>query len=65
LAPAGGGNLGRGGRGEQRKGAMRMDGVVVLEPAGQLVEDCSGVGLVGDADVVALHGPHERFGHAV
>lgn len=44
---------------------MRVDGIVVVEPAGQLVEDCSGVGLFGDADVVALHGAHERLGHAV
>lgn len=42
-----------------------MDGVVVVEPTGQLVDHGSGVGLFRDADVVSLHGSHERFGHAV
>src|SRR5690606_31221467 len=44
---------------------MRMDGVVVVEPAGQLVDHGSGVGLFGDADIVSLHGAHEGLGHAV
>lgn len=44
---------------------MRVDGVVVVEPAWQLVDHGSGVGLFGDADVVSLHGAHEGFGHAV
>lgn len=37
----------------------------MVEPAGQLVDHDSGVGLFGDADLIALHGAHERFGHAV
>ncbi len=44
---------------------MRVDGVVVVEPAWQLADHGSGVGLFGDANVVPLHGAHERFGHAV
>ena len=52
-------------RGEVAKGAMRVDGVVVVEPVGQLVDHGSGVGLFGDADVASLHGAHERLGHAV
>lgn len=44
---------------------MRVDGVVVVEPSGQLVDHGSGVGLFGDADVIPLHGAHERLGHAV
>lgn len=42
-----------------------MDGVVVVEPAGQLADHGSGVTLFGDADVVSLHGPHERLSHSM
>lgn len=38
---------------------MRVEGVVVVEPAGQLSDVPSGVGLLGDGDLVALHGAHE------
>ena len=44
---------------------MRVDGVVVRDPAGQLVEHGSGVGFGADADVVALEGTHEGPRHAV
>jgi hypothetical protein len=44
---------------------MRMDGIVVVEPGRQLADDRSGIGLFGDADVISLHGAHERLGHAV
>lgn len=44
---------------------MRLEGVVVVGPAVQLVDHGSSVGLFGDADVVSLHGAHERLGHAV
>ncbi len=50
---------------EVAKGAIRIDGVVEVEPAGQLVDHGYGVGLFGDAGVVALHGSNEGFSHAV
>ena len=44
---------------------MRVKGVIVGEPAGQLDQEGRGVGLPGEAGVVALDGLHERFGHVV
>ena len=44
---------------------MRMNRVVVREPARQLVDDGSGVGSGVHAGVVALRCPDERLGYAV
>ena len=45
--------------------AVRMDGVVVLEPFGQALEDGDGVLPWVHADVVALEGLHEGLADAV
>ena len=45
--------------------AVRMDGVVVLEPFGQALEDRDGVWPWVHADVVALEGLHEGLADAV
>lgn len=52
-------------QGQVAEGAMRVDRVVVVDPDGQLVDHGSDVGRFGEADVVAIHGAHERLGHAV
>jgi hypothetical protein len=51
--------------GEHSQAAMGVDLVVILDPAGQLLEDGQGVGTGLDAGVVALEGFPERLADAV
>lgn len=41
---------------KRAKGAMRTGGKVVVEPGWQLADGRSGIGLITDADISALHG---------
>ena len=44
---------------------MGMDGVVVLEPGGRLLQNGDGIGAGGHADVVALDGFDEGLADAI
>src|SRR3954469_18828021 len=52
-------------RGTIAEGFVRVNLVVVGDPARQLAEDALGVRSRADADVVAFDGAHEGLGHSV